>query len=588
MNNEIDIFDTRVNEIALRGVNLYASKSIGDRLTLMTKQLKDDEMIGIKISLGETNEMVVFSSENVQITSRDCDWMFDGVAVSEKNSCCTVLEAEKDEYKYSYFLVNMEKEFLSYEYTKTEDAQKQLYSELVRIGAKIFITATNMDGEVFVDAQFLTKEPLSVSLRAMFTNLFTKCSLVELTSEELVLDVSIPENYVNLLIMSYFFDLEVSDFSSKYKVTIDHDIEIEELNFSVRTYNCLKRSGKDTVNSLIEMSFEELRRIRNLGKKGAEEVERKLRPFRDRSYKDIDFEDEYKALEEIREADNANGKRITTAKDELDGLVGLHNVKLMVRKIASYARMMKAMNDSEMKLYPLSLNTAFYGNPGTAKTTVARILAKVLFEMGILKSDKITELGRSNIVGRYVGHTASNVSNIFEEGMGGLIFIDEAYSLVDDSNSYGQEAINAIVQEMENHREDTVVVFAGYPEEMKEFFACNPGFKSRIQFHIDFDDYSADELMQITKMIAQQRGFRISEEAEDRVKDILEKASTSSDFGNGRFCRNLVEAAILNFAFRKYSLDEKQVEIKEFVLTSEDFTEPENVEVKNDFHIGFV
>ena len=141
MNNEIDIFDTRVNEIALRGVNLYASKSIGDRLNLMTKQLKDDEMIGIKISLGETNEMVVFSSENVQITSRDCDWMFDGVAVSEKTSCCTVLEAEKDEYKYSYFFVNMEKEYLSYEYTKTEDAQKQLYSELVRIGAKIFITA---------------------------------------------------------------------------------------------------------------------------------------------------------------------------------------------------------------------------------------------------------------------------------------------------------------------------------------------------------------------------------------------------------------------------------------------------------------
>ena len=167
-----------------------------------------------------------------------------------------------------------------------------------------------------------------------------------------------------------------------------------------------------------------------------------------------------------------------------------------------------------------------------------------------------------------------------------MIFIDEAYSLVDrDSNSFGDEAITTIVQEMENRREDTVVVFAGYPDELKELFDRNPGFKSRIQFNIDFENYSVGELLEITRQIADANGFVISHDCDSKLKEIFNKSRMSKDFGNGRFCRNLVEKAIINFAYREFGAEEKE-EIY-FLLTPEDFVEEIKEEEKQVYHIGF-
>ena len=160
------------------------------------------------------------------------------------------------------------------------------------------------------------------------------------------------------------------------------------------------------------------------------------------------------------------------------------------------------------------LNMEFIGNPGTAKTTVARITAGILHEIGLLPTSELVEVGRADLVAKYTGQTADKVKEVFQKAKGKLLFIDEAYALTDCwENSYGDEAISTIVQEMENNREDTVVIFAGYPDKMNEFFSRNPGLRSRVPFTIRFSDYSAEEMAQIVEAEAKKRGFSLMPEA---------------------------------------------------------------------------
>jgi len=256
----------------------------------------------------------------------------------------------------------------------------------------------------------------------------------------------------------------------------------------------------------------------------------------------------------------------------LDDLIGLDDVKEQVKKIIAFARLKKDMENKGMETISMSLNMEFIGNPGTAKTTVARIMAGLLYEIGILSNENIIEVGRADLVGQYVGHTADKVKSAFKRAKGRVLFIDEAYSLLDDVNgSFGDEAINTIVQEMENCREDTVVIFAGYPDKMEEFVARNPGLKSRIPFVLRFKDYSADEMVRITEIETGKRGFKISPEAKLKIKEICSNASGNITLGNGRFCRNLVEDALLNYASRTYGngCEEKD---GDFLLSDEDFS----------------
>ena len=231
--------------------------------------------------------------------------------------------------------------------------------------------------------------------------------------------------------------------------------------------------------------------------------------------------------------------------DELQKMIGLKDMKQVVDEIIDSARIRKIRSGMGMDSYKTSLHMVFTGNPGTAKTTVARLITQIFVKEGILDTGKYVECGRADLVGKYVGWTAKTVRSKFREAKGGVLFIDEAYSLVDDSNSFGDEAINTIVQEMENHRDDVIVIFAGYPDKMKEFFAKNEGLRSRIAFHLDFPDYSAEELVDILKLMADKKGYKLNPDIERKCLEIFAQAVKKEEFGNGRYVRNLLEQAMM-------------------------------------------
>lgn len=231
--------------------------------------------------------------------------------------------------------------------------------------------------------------------------------------------------------------------------------------------------------------------------------------------------------------------------DELQKMIGLKDMKQVVDEIIDSARIQKIRSGMGMDSYKTSLHMVFTGNPGTAKTTVARLITQIFVKEGILDTGKYVECGRADLVGKYVGWTAKTVRSKFREAKGGVLFIDEAYSLVDDSNSFGDEAINTIVQEMENHRDDVIVIFAGYPDKMKEFFAKNEGLRSRIAFHLDFPDYSAEELVEILKLMADKKGYKLNPDIERKCLEIFGQAVKKEEFGNGRYVRNLLEQAMM-------------------------------------------
>lgn len=351
---------------------------------------------------------------------------------------------------------------------------------------------------------------------------------------------------------------------------------LDELDLSVRTYVCLNRAGIYTLGDLRKMSREDLAKIRNLGSRSLEEVINKLASM------GLSLQGE---------------QAPPSSSDMLAQLIGLKDVKEQVRKIAAFARMKKDMETLGRTSVPVALNMEFVGNPGTAKTTVARILAGIFQEIGILSSSQIVEAGRADLVAGYIGQTAINVKSVFKRARGKLLFIDEAYSLASDSQrDFGYEAINTIVQEMENSRGDTVVVFAGYPEEMENFFSMNPGLRSRVPFRISFPDYSTDEMAQIVALEAQKRGFSLCPRALEKAVSLCGEAKHRSDAGNGRFCRNLVENAILGYALRVYGEGAEAADgaEKDFILAEEDFSLPDNMqaiperqEAKKTAPIGF-
>lgn len=211
-------------------------------------------------------------------------------------------------------------------------------------------------------------------------------------------------------------------------------------------------------------------------------------------------------------------------------MTGLTEVKAVVGQILDAARVSNIRRMMGYKEEGNALHMLFYGNPGTAKTTVARLLSQILKEEGVLDNGHLVECGRQDLVGRYVGWTAKTVEEKFRAARGGVLFIDEAYSLVDDSNTYGAEAINTIVQQMENYREEVVVIFAGYPDKMKTFLEQNEGLNSRIAFHLHFPDYTGEELTEILDLMSEKRGYRIQEEARKKCLAICREACRYENF----------------------------------------------------------
>ena len=266
-----------------------------------------------------------------------------------------------------------------------------------------------------------------------------------------------------------------------------------------------------------------------------------------------------------------------SAYDELMEMIGLNEAKQVIKKALNYYKMQKLYEEKGVKRNNPAMHMIFSGNPGTAKTTVARLFARIMRENGLLSRGHLVEVGRGDLVGRYVGWTAQTVQAKFKEATGGVLFIDEAYSLVDDRDgSYGDEAINTIVQEMENHRADVVVIFAGYPDKMEGFLAKNPGLRSRIAFHVPFADYNSEELCQIADMISRKNGMKIDKDAYDKLSKAFDIAKSTEDFGNGRYVRNVFEQAKMNQASRLLEKDFEAITTDEITtITADDIVIPE-------------
>ena len=272
----------------------------------------------------------------------------------------------------------------------------------------------------------------------------------------------------------------------------------------------------------------------------------------------------------------------------LTKMIGLTQAKKVIDGAINYFKLQQEFRNRGIEFNRPAMHMCFTGSPGTAKTTVARLVAEILKDNGILSEGKCVEVGRQQLVGKYVGTTAPQVCEMFDKAKGSVLFIDEAYSLVEDKKGlYGTEAINTIVQEMENRREDTIVILAGYPEEMNGLLEWNPGMKSRIAFHVSFDDYTENELLDITRLLAKERGMLLDKGAEEKLLSIYVEARLDKGFGNGRFARNLLEKAKLNQANRFMKKDLQFVSNDEMrTLTAEDFDyQPQKKE--EGLHFGF-
>lgn len=253
--------------------------------------------------------------------------------------------------------------------------------------------------------------------------------------------------------------------------------------------------------------------------------------------------------------------------EELDKLVGLHDVKSIVKKLIAHYQFIGA--HKEINNSAISNHMVFAGNPGTAKTTTARIMYNILVKAGRLKPDRFVEVGRQDLVGQYVGQTAPKVKEAFDRAIGGMLFVDEAYSLsIKNAGGFGEEAVATLVQEMENHRDDVIVILAGYKEEMEQMIHINPGLRSRISFTIDFPDYNADELVEITTSIASDMNYTISSDAIEYIRKKFSEEKLPEDLGNGRYARNLMEHAAINHSLR---MMENESDTDYTVLSKEDF-----------------
>lgn len=271
-----------------------------------------------------------------------------------------------------------------------------------------------------------------------------------------------------------------------------------------------------------------------------------------KSKKEKIFDTEEKDLKNNEEVENKES--LQELLEELNSLTGLDDVKKDVNSLINLLQIRKIREERGMKQIPMSLHLVFSGNPGTGKTTVARLLAKIYYNLGVLTKGHLVEVDRSGLVGGYVGQTAIKVQEVIQKSLGGILFIDEAYSLTANKgeNDYGLEAVDTLLKGMEDHRDDLVVIVAGYPDLMNEFLNSNPGLRSRFNKFINFADYNPKELVDIFKNMCNKSGYSATEECIEYVQKYFEKRyiTRNINFANGRDVRNFFEMAMVNQANR--------------------------------------
>lgn len=254
------------------------------------------------------------------------------------------------------------------------------------------------------------------------------------------------------------------------------------------------------------------------------------------------------------------------ALDELEELIGLAEVKTRVKSIISFVRHQRRRQDKGLKETGVTLHMVFTGNPGTGKTTVARLMARAFREQGVLRQGHLVEVARADLVGEYVGQTAQKTMARIQEAVGGMLFIDEAYSLTRNTqgNDFGLEAVDTLIKAMEDHRSEMVVVAAGYSLEMEAFVAANSGMFSRFQHYLHFPDYTPEELFAILELMLKQRQYQLSPAAAAKVREVLARSDIS--LGNARLARDLLEESILRLALRVAAIPEEQLDQDDDIL----------------------
>lgn len=271
-------------------------------------------------------------------------------------------------------------------------------------------------------------------------------------------------------------------------------------------------------------------------------------------------------------------KSLEQLLDDLNALVGLYKVKSKVNDLIAYQKVQLLRKDAGLSVPKSTLHLAFTGNPGTGKTTVARIVGRIYKKIGLLSKGHFMEVSRTDLIAGYQGQTAHKVKNVVEKAKGGVLFIDEAYSITenDHSDSYGRECLTELTKALEDYREDLVVIVAGYTIPMKQFFDSNPGLKSRFNTFIEFDDYGVCELMDILRSMSFEDDYIVSDRVQILLEQLLERAvdSKENEFANGRYIRNIFESMVMNHARRIVKMESPTIqELRE--LTENDI--PQNL-----------
>ncbi len=390
-----------------------------------------------------------------------------------------------------------------------------------------------------------------------------------------------PEELKNLTRAVY---TETNNYSGKYAVIFhvcegnDHFIEEIKASCNLWPFICIynKRLERNAAikqflevarNNQVELSRKECAGIlKGQNDYSYDEINELFRKWFLTDYSVKIYHPQYKKTIDEYYSNGTDGK---DALKELEELIGLDDVKALCKRIITFFEYQKLRKNQISEDNEIGMHMVFTGNPGTAKTTVARLVAKILKQKGILSKDELVEVGRADLVGKYVGWTARIVRDYFNQAKGSVLFIDEAYSLVDKDNSFGAEAINTIVQEMENHRNDVVVIFAGYKKEMSDFISMNSGLKSRVSFFVDFPDYTSSELYEILEHFAKKNHYSLNEDVHDEFINVIENLDTTC--GNGRLVRNEFEKARMRQAERIMSMPKNKRKNEMAILIGQDF-----------------
>ena len=275
----------------------------------------------------------------------------------------------------------------------------------------------------------------------------------------------------------------------------------------------------------------------------------------------VDLEAEFKA------------SNIQEVLDKLDReLIGLKPVKTRIREVAALLLVDRLRKKFALSSETPTLHMCFTGNPGTGKTTVALRMAEILHKLEYVREGHLVAVTRDDLVGQYIGHTAPKTREVIKKAMGGVLFIDEAYYLYKPENErdYGQESIEILLQVMENNRDDLVVILAGYKDKMDRFFMSNPGMRSRVAHHLDFPDYSPNELLAIAKLMLARQNYRFSPEAEKAFADYINKRMQQPHFANARSIRNALDRSRLRQANRLFAKGKGLTKIDLMTIEADD------------------